>query len=140
MEDSFVHAWRKQLWKDKLAAVFTNSAGRSGDKLVTLLQLVVFAAQHGMVIVSLGEMPGHISSDGGEHEINRLSSFVGLMGQSNSDQGPDASPPLSDRETARRFGARIARAAHRCASGAGHDHDIPQAIGTAGHPSQRIRR
>lgn len=105
MEDSFVHAWRKQLWKDKLAAEFTNSAGRSGDKLATLLQLAIFAAQHGMVIVSLGELPGHITSDGGEHEINRFSSFVGLMGQSNSDQGPDASTPLSDRETGRRFGA-----------------------------------
>jgi multimeric flavodoxin WrbA len=113
MEDSFVHAWREQLWRDKLAGLFTNSAGRSGDKLATLLQLTVFAAQHGMVIVSLGEMPGHITSDGGEHEINRLSSFVGLMGQSNADQGPEATPPASDRQTARRFGARIAQAAQR---------------------------
>jgi NAD(P)H dehydrogenase (quinone) len=114
-EESFVHAWRERLWKDKLAAVFTNSAGRSGDKLATLLQLTVFAAQHGMVIVSLGEMPGHITSDGGEHQINRLSSFVGLVGQSDSDQGPDTAPPSSDRETARRFGVRIAQAAHRWA-------------------------
>jgi NAD(P)H dehydrogenase (quinone) len=113
MEESFGRAWSEHLWKDKLAGVFTNSAGRSGDKLATLLQLAVFAAQHGMVIVSLGEMPGHITSDGGEHEINRLSSFIGPMGQSNVDQGPDATPPASDRETARRFGARIARAAHR---------------------------
>jgi multimeric flavodoxin WrbA len=113
MEESFGRAWREQLWKDKLAGVFTNSAGRSGDKLATLLQLTVFAAQHGMVIISLGEMPGHITSGGGEHEINRLASFIGPMGQSNADQGPDATPPPSDRETARRFGARIARAAHR---------------------------
>ncbi len=121
MEDSFVHAWREQVWRDKLAGVFTNSAGRSGDKLATLLQLAVFAAQHGMVIVSLGEMPGHITSDGGEHEINRLSSFVGVMGQSNADQGPDATPPASDRETARRFGARIARAAHRWSACVSHE-------------------
>lgn len=113
MEESFVRAWREQLWRDKLAGLFTNSAGRSGDKLATLLQLAVFAAQHGMMLVSLGEMPGHITSGGGEHEINRLSSFVGLMGQSNADQGPDATPPVSDRETARRFGARIAHAAYR---------------------------
>jgi multimeric flavodoxin WrbA len=53
IEDSIARAWRQQLWRDKLAAVFTNSAGRSGDKLMTLVQFAVFAAQHGMVLVPL---------------------------------------------------------------------------------------
>src|SRR5690606_1362292 len=36
------------LWKNKIAAGFTNSGARSGDKLATLVQLALFAAQHGM--------------------------------------------------------------------------------------------
>ncbi|MCW5192392.1 flavodoxin family protein, partial [Burkholderia cenocepacia] len=35
-------------WKDKLAAGFTNSGTHAGDKLSTLIQLALFAAQHGM--------------------------------------------------------------------------------------------
>ncbi len=35
-------------WKDKIAAGFTNSGSRSGDKLATLIQMALFAAQHGM--------------------------------------------------------------------------------------------
>jgi multimeric flavodoxin WrbA len=35
-------------WKDKIAAGFTNSGARSGDKLATLIQIALFAAQHGM--------------------------------------------------------------------------------------------
>ena len=46
-------------WKDKVAAGFTNSASRSGDKLATLQQIAVFAAQHGMHWVNLGLPPGH---------------------------------------------------------------------------------
>src|SRR3712207_5228605 len=46
--DSTGGIWYQQLWKDKLAAGFTNSGDQSGDKLNTLVQLVIFAAQHGM--------------------------------------------------------------------------------------------
>src|SRR5262245_30686653 len=35
-------------WKDKIAAGFTNSGSRSGDKLATLIQIALFAAQHGI--------------------------------------------------------------------------------------------
>ncbi|MGY4255389.1 multimeric flavodoxin WrbA [Bradyrhizobium sp. USDA 4516] len=35
-------------WKDKLAAGFANSGAHAGDKLSTLIQLALFAAQHGM--------------------------------------------------------------------------------------------
>ena len=34
-------------WADKVAAGFTNAASRSGDKLATLQQIAIFAAQHG---------------------------------------------------------------------------------------------
>jgi ketosteroid isomerase-like protein len=46
-------------------------------------------------------------------DLNRLASFLGLMTQSNSDEGPDSAPPASDRATAWRFGVRIASAAQR---------------------------
>ena len=42
------------LWKDKIAAGFTNSASRAGDKSEVLSHLSIFAAQHGMHWVNLG--------------------------------------------------------------------------------------
>ena len=95
-------------WRDKLAAGFTNSASQSGDKLNTLLQLSVFAAQHGMLWVSLGLRAGNNSSQGSVDDINRLGSFLGAMAQSNIDQTPEQTPPQSDRDTAFSLGARVA--------------------------------
>ena len=63
LENAFTPAWWEQEWKDKLAAGFTNSASRSGDKLITLQQLAVFAAQMGMIWVTVGDMPGGNRSD-----------------------------------------------------------------------------
>lgn len=111
MEESFEQAWRDLRWKDKLAATFTNSAGKSGDKLATLVELTIFAAQHGMVVVSLGLPPGAITSSGSDCEANRLSSFLGLMTQSYVDLGPEQTPPEGDRRTAIHFGERVAVAA-----------------------------
>ena len=62
--DASSKVWAAQGWKDKLAAGFTNSASQSGDKLATLQQLAVFAAQHGMIWIGLGLMPGNNSSAG----------------------------------------------------------------------------
>jgi NAD(P)H dehydrogenase (quinone) len=36
-----------------------------------------------------------------------------MMAQSDGDKGPDLAPPPGDRETARMFGARVAKAALR---------------------------
>jgi multimeric flavodoxin WrbA len=44
--DSTSTVWALQGWRDKLAAGFTHSAAPSGDKLGTLTQLAVSAAQH----------------------------------------------------------------------------------------------
>ena len=43
--DATASRWAEQRWKDKLAAGFTNSAGYNGDKLNTLQQFNLFAAQ-----------------------------------------------------------------------------------------------
>ncbi|WP_031191886.1 flavodoxin family protein, partial [Streptomyces peucetius] len=40
--------WATRAWQDKLAAGFTNSGSKSGDKLHTLQFFTVLAAQHGM--------------------------------------------------------------------------------------------
>jgi multimeric flavodoxin WrbA len=112
MEETILQ-FLEQRWKDKLAAGFTNSAGMSGDKLLVLQQLAGFAAQHGMIWITLGQLPGWQTSTGSAEDPNRLASFLGLMAQSNADQGPDLAPPASDRATAERFGRRIGVAAHR---------------------------
>jgi multimeric flavodoxin WrbA len=117
MEETLQPRFLEQRWKDKLAAGFTNSAGMSGDKLLSLQQLAGFAAQHGMIWVTLGQLPGWQTSLGSAGDENRLASFLGLMSQSNADQGPDLAPPPSDRATAERFGRRIGEAAHRWARG-----------------------
>lgn len=106
--------WFKQGWKDKLAAGFTNSQGPSGDKLQTLTALMINAMQHGMVWIGTGMLPGAENSAGTDHELNRLSSFMGAMAQS-----PYHSPqPLApDLVTAERFGQRVADAAQRWVRG-----------------------
>lgn len=106
-------------WKNKLAAGFTNSASRSGDKLASLQQIAIFAAQHGMHWVSLGLPPGNNSSTGSEEDLNRLGFFLGAAAQSNADQGADVAPSQSDLRTAEHLGARVAQVALQFARGRG---------------------
>lgn len=105
------------LWKDKVAAGFTNSGCRSGDKLATLVALALFAAQHGMHWVNLDLPPGHNSSRGSEADLNRLGFWLGVGAQSNVDEGPELAPPASDLATARHLGRRVAEVAHQLARG-----------------------
>jgi multimeric flavodoxin WrbA len=116
--DASSKVWFTQGWKNKIAAGFTNSASWSGDKLSTLSQFAVFAAQQGMIWTGTGLMPGNNSSAGSPEDINRVGSFLGLMTQANADQGPDVAPPKSDRRTAELFGHRVAEIAVRWKSGA----------------------
>ncbi len=95
-------------WKDKFAAGFTNSGARSGDKLATLIQMVLFAAQHGMHWINLGLPPANNSTTGSEVELNRLGFWLGAGAQSNIDQGPDLAPPQADLRTAEHLGRRVA--------------------------------
>ncbi len=109
--DAAAGRWMQQQWKDKIAAGFTNSGSYSGDKLNTLFQLAVNAAQHGMVWVGNAVMPTGSAkgTDGPKHtDINRVGSFLGLMTQSNNDL-PDVTPPDGDLATARLFGERVAQ-------------------------------
>lgn len=95
--------WLARTWQGKLAAAFTNGGGLSGDKLAVLQQINLFAMQHGMLWTGLPLMPtGRSNTD-----LNRMSSFLGLMTQ--SDNAPvDVTPPEGDLATAFNFGEHIA--------------------------------
>lgn len=104
--------WYGRAWKDKVAAGFTTSASQSGDKLNTLMQLMVFANQHGMIWVGVDLLPGNNNSKGSVDDLNRLGSFSGAMAQANGDQGAEAMLE-SDLKTAAHLGARVATTAQR---------------------------
>lgn len=100
--------WYGRAWQDKLAAGFTVSASQSGDKLNTLVEMFVFAQQHGMLWVGLGLLPGNNNSQGSVNDLNRLGSFAGAMAQANADQGAEAMLQ-SDLDTAAALGKRLAQ-------------------------------
>lgn len=108
--DASSKRWFTQAWKNKVAAGFTTSASQSGDKLNTLIQLMVFANQQAMIWVGLDIMPGNNSSKGSVDDLNRLGSSSGAMAQANADQGAEAMLE-SDLKTAERLGARVAETA-----------------------------
>jgi multimeric flavodoxin WrbA len=95
------------VWRDKVAAGFTNSGAKSGDKLNTLVSLAIFAAQHHMHWVNLGLGPGWNSSAGSEADINRLGFWLGAGAQTDVDADSDAVHP-SDVQTCRHLGRRVA--------------------------------
>lgn len=105
------------VWKDKLAAGFTNAASRSGDKLITLQQFAIFAAQHGMHWVNLGLPPGHNSSTSSEEALNRHSYFLGAAAQSDADTGPEQGATVADLKTSEHLGRRVADVARQLAAG-----------------------
>ncbi|UVK46646.1 flavodoxin family protein [Mesorhizobium sp. AR07] len=104
-------------WQDKLAAGFTNSGSRAGDKLSTLIQIALFAAQHGMHWINLALPPANNSSLGSEDDLNRHGFWLGAAAQSHVDQGPDLAPPEADLATARHLGRRVAMTALQFARG-----------------------
>lgn len=105
------------VWKNKVAAGFTNAASHAGDKLATLQQLSIFAAQHGMHWVNLGLGPGNNASNTTEEALNRHSFFLGAAAQSNADQSAEDAAWPSDVKTSEYLGARVAQVARELAAG-----------------------
>jgi multimeric flavodoxin WrbA len=129
--DATSPVWALQGWRDKIAAGFTHSAAPSGDKLGTLTQLAVFAAQHGMVWVGLGLPPSYAAaaSASSAADTNRLGSHLGAMAQS----PPGGQGPVEgDLRTCEHLGRRVAELAVRWASGRA-------ALGVADGPSDAAR-
>jgi NAD(P)H dehydrogenase (quinone) len=114
--DAASEVWLTQKWKDKLAGAFTHSSSPSGDKQGTLLYLAINASQHSMIWVNCGDMPSEYADKG--DGVNRLGSFLGVMGQSEFDIS--AKEPVlhpGDRLTSEKFGQRIAEATLRWKKG-----------------------
>ncbi len=103
--DATGERWYQRKWADKLAAGFTVSNGPSGDKLSTLQYFFTLAMQHGMVWVSLNQLPD-------PNGVNRLSSYAGAMGQAGQEE-PAVAPNAADRLTGEALGRRLAQAAQR---------------------------
>jgi NAD(P)H dehydrogenase (quinone) len=121
LEAAFMPQWWNQGWRDKIAAGFTNSASRSGDKLIALQELSIFAAQMGMIWTGVGDPPGGNRTDSTPDDVNHLGSWLGLMTQSPAPvDGHETKglPSEGDLHTAERFGRRIARVTQRWALGA----------------------
>ncbi|MEQ9087227.1 MAG: flavodoxin family protein [Alphaproteobacteria bacterium] len=100
--------WLDRMWTGKIAAGFTVSAGRSGDKLNCLMQLVIFAGQMGMIWVNQPLLGGNYSTAGSEEDLNRMAGYLGVMAQANIDEDTSVVPPESDRRTAEIHGEHIA--------------------------------
>ncbi|MFE3767496.1 flavodoxin family protein [Streptomyces sp. NPDC059104] len=99
--------WFGDVWQDKIAAGFTNSASKAGDKLNTLQFFQMLASQHGMSWVNLGLKPGWNSTAGTEFDLNRLGFSSGAAAQTNSDEGPEG-VHKADIATAEHLGRRVA--------------------------------
>jgi len=110
--------WFNLEWAGKIAAGFTNSGQLSGDKLFTLMELSIFAAQHNMVWVNAG-LPNSSKEEGHggkPADINRVGCYLGLMTQSDG-ADVEKTPSPGDLESAKMFGAHVANAAKRWVKG-----------------------
>ncbi|MDH6577008.1 flavodoxin family protein [Kitasatospora sp. MAP5-34] len=108
--------WFTSMWADKLAAGFTNSGSKAGDKHHTLNFFQTLAAQHGMTWVNLGLHPGWNSTTASENDLNRLGYFAGVGTQTPVDGSPDA-VHKADIATAEHLGERVAKQAAIVAAG-----------------------
>ena len=110
--DATGEIWLDQPWVDKIAAGFTVGTSPSGDKLNSLIQMAVFAAQHGMVWVG----QNHVGSKHGDDDarLNDGGAWLGLMATSDEDKAKLI--PEHDAETARLFAHRVVQAVERWAS------------------------
>ncbi|MER7673512.1 flavodoxin family protein [Kitasatospora sp. NPDC096128] len=100
--------WFTYAWKDKVAAGFTNSASKSGDKAGTLGFFQTLAAQHAMTWVNLGLKPGWNATTASEDDLNRLGFFNGAAASSPSDAGAEG-VHKADIATAEHLGERVAQ-------------------------------
>lgn len=101
-------AWGAQKWKDKIAAGFTTSGRLNGEKLNTLIQLFTLAAQHSMIWVPLGLLPGRTPE-----EPDRLGVSLGAMAQADVKDPVDKFPSAVDLQSAEHLGKTVALAAKR---------------------------
>lgn len=111
--DSTSKVWLGQKWKDKVAAAFSCSNSPCGDKASVLMQLFIFACQHGMIWAGVDLHP-HIKGFNDEVEVyNKLGSYVGFAIQVLNDQGEKMEIEEMDIKAAKLFGRRITEVARK---------------------------
>ena len=116
--DASSKQWFGQVWKNKIAAGFTNSATINGDKLSTLHYMFTLSMQQSMIWVGLG-MQASNSKAAQRNDPNYLGSYVGAMAQSPSDASPEEGPLPGDLETAKLLGKRVAEMTAQFVKGRG---------------------
>lgn len=104
--------WDTQDWADKIAAGFTTAVHPSGDKPNALMNLCIYGCQMGMIWVGQNQIGTPV--DPSNPGINRDGVWIGLSATALA-EGEAGLLSAADRETARRFGARIAAIAARFA-------------------------
>lgn len=105
--DATGRLWKHQQLRGKLAAGFTVSSLPAGDKQSTLLSMVVFSMQHGMIWVGNPVMPEQHGGVPYAQAANRLGSWTGMMAQAGHDAPADAFEP-GDIRSAQLFGRNFA--------------------------------
>ena len=87
--EAAVGRWFNRTWCNKIAGGFTNSSNFSGDKLMTMQELVVFAMQMGMIWCGVADLAGANEPDTSQNvegptsrAINRNSASLGVMASS----------------------------------------------------------
>lgn len=114
--DASSKPWYAQVWKDKIAAGFTNSATLNGDKQGTMQYLHTLSQQHGMIWVGMGlKAPNHKAAT--RDEVNNLGGYAGLITQTPSDASAEEMVP-GDIATAKHFGERVKAVVDRWAKAA----------------------
>ncbi len=110
--DASSKLWMEQELAGKIAGGFTTSASTVGDKSETISWFFTFAQQHGQIWVGPGVMPSNQKSNG-PADVNWTGASTGLMAIAPADSTPEEAPRPGDLQTARLYGARLARIADR---------------------------
>ena len=97
--DATSDLWTRQEWAGKYAAGITSGSSLNGDQSTTLLYLITFANQHGMLWIGLDAAHGFK-----DHGINRLGCQLGVSAET-ANEGINE----IDLESARYLGSRIVR-------------------------------
>lgn len=111
--DATVDVFCDGAWRNKIAAGFTHSGAPSGDKLSTISNMSIFAAQHGMIWIGMDlqcneTLSGDICREldiEKDMQLNRVGGWLGLMTFQNLSQ--------EDLATARYMGYRVAHCVKR---------------------------
>lgn len=113
--DASSKPWFEGAWQNKVFGGFTNSASINGDKLNTLEYFVLLTGQHGSIWVSMDIKPANVKASKRD-DLNRMGSYIAPMAQTPADASPEEMSP-GDLETARCYGARVAKVAAQLRAG-----------------------